>query len=168
MKLRIGIFMGVIVALLIAFVPAYSFSPVSVKLYLARLSGEAVYEYQYSEKGTAIILQDDGEQTISFVDMNIVGPFGIVGPRGYAVYDMETGEIIKLHGFDNIANQYGIVTYYNDNIITISIQIPQIVDGIQDIHLFQYGIRKGNDQDELLYRNEVGDMIVFAKYVASW
>lgn len=153
---------------MIGFVVMYSFSPVSVKIKLSKLSGETVYEYQYSEKGTAIILQDDGEQTISFIDMNIVGPFGIVGPRGYAVYDIETGEIIKLHGFNNSANQYGFVTEYNDNIVSISIQIPQMVDGKPDIHLFQYGIRKGHDQDELLYQNEVGDMIIFAKYVVSW
>lgn len=167
MKLRIRIFIGV-VAVSIGIVAAYSFSPASVKIRLSQLSGETIYEYQYSEKGTAIILQDDGEQTISFIDTNIVGPFGIMGLRGYAVYSMETGEIIKLHGFNDIANQYGIVTDYKDNIVSISIQIPSMMDGIPDVHLFQYGIRKDHGQDELLYQNEVGDIIVFAKYVTSW
>lgn len=153
---------------IIVVVSCYVFCPMSIRMELRGLRGEKIHEYQYSESGRAVILLDSNEKTVSFVDTNEIEPFGILGIRGYAVYNLQLDKITKVSGYDNPQNQYGYITDYNDTVILVSIQVPKTENGKPDLHLYQFGLSKEGKEDGTLFQKDVFGKTVFAKYVTSW
>ena len=141
---------GVLVLIVAVF--CYAFCPMSIRMSLCGLKGEQIYEYQYSDIGRAVILLD-GDETVSFIDTNVVGPLGVRGIRGYVVYDLQNDKIAKVKAYDEPANQYGYVIDYEGIDILVSIQIPKNENGVPDLHLYQ---------------SEVFGKTNFARYVTSW
>lgn len=167
-KLVAGIALVVFVS-----ISCYVFCPLSIRIAFHQLSGEPVYEYQYSESGKATILLNYEDKTVSFIDTNIVGPLGIIGVRGVTVYNLQTEKIQKVSGFNNTDNQYGYLTNHEDTKVLVSIQIPKMEDGVPDLHLFQYGISVDPELDDLLYweklyQEDWEKYVIFARNVTSW
>ena len=131
------------------------------------LSGQVLYEYKYSKYGTALILRDDNKDTVSFVDTNMVGLFNVIGVRAYYVYNIKTGESETIFGFDNIKNQYGLMSDYNNGGILISIQVLTNENGMPDIEYFQYGISKKYVEGDIFFQTKIDNSFVFARYRAN-
>lgn len=157
---------GVLVLIVAVF--CYAFCPMSIRMSLCGLKGEQIYEYQYSDIGRAVILLD-GDETVSFIDTNVVGPLGVRGIRGYVVYDLQNDKIAKVKAYDKPANQYGYVIDYEGIDILVSIQIPKNENGVPDLHLYQFGLSSNfDDGDDILFQTEVFGKTIFARYVTSW
>ena len=140
------------------------FCPVHIRIKLSGVKGKVIYEHDYSQSGTAMIMYDESEKKISFVDTNIMGPLRVVGVRAFAVYDLTENSIAQVVGFDNSKNQYGYIPDYSDLSVLIAIQIPKMENGRPDIDLFQFGISRVEQQEQdLVFQKRIEDEYVFAR-----
>ncbi len=83
------------------------------------------------------------------------------------MYNIKTGESETIFGFDNIKNQYGLMSDYNNGGILISIQVLTNENGMPDIEYFQYGISKKYVEGDIFFQTKIDNSFVFARYRAN-
>ena len=155
----------VLAALAVLSLLIYAFAPIQLRFWARGLSGEVLYEYNYTETGVIHVLYDEEKQTITLADTNCDGFMGAQRVRVYGVYDLAAGELADIYGFNRYGSGTSIERDEGSCIIEFTLTV---VAGQRGIDYVKYGVYSDYQfpdmYESLLYKERFGDVFVYVTY----
>ncbi len=155
----------VLAALAVLAFLVYRFAPMPLRFWVRGLSGEVLYEYNYTETGVIHVLYDEEKQTITLADTNCDGFMGAQRVRVYGVYDLAAGELADIYGFNRYGSGTSIERDEGSCIIEFTLTI---VAGQRGVDYVKYGVYSDYQfpdmYESLLYKEQFGDVFVYVTY----